>query len=176
VEPSPWILRFGGAVPVGGPVLDVACGVGRHTRWFVARGHPVTAVDQDLSGVSDLAGDAHVELVEHDLEDGSPWPFAGRAFAAVVVTNYLYRPMLVDLVRSVADDGWLLYETFAVGNERYGHPTNPDFLLRPGELLDVVRGVLRVVAYEDREVEQPRPAAIQRLAAIRHHGPGDHLR
>jgi SAM-dependent methyltransferase len=167
MEPSVWITRFGGDVPARGPVLDVACGGGRHTRWFVARGHPVVAVDRDVSGVADLGGDAAVELVEHDLEDGSPWPFAGRVFSAVVVTNYLHRPILADLVAGVADGGWLLYETFAAGNEQYGHPTNPDFLLRPGELLDAVRGELRVVAYEDVVVETPRPAAVQRIAAVR---------
>ena len=91
-------------------------------------------------------------------------------FAAVVVTNYLYRPILADLVDAVADGGWLLYETFAAGNEQFGHPTNPDFLLQPGELLDAVRGTLRVVAYEDVVVERPRPAAIQHVAATRDHG------
>jgi SAM-dependent methyltransferase len=148
-------------------VLDVACGGGRHTRWFADRGHPVTAVDRDLSGVVDLGGDPRVQLVERDLEDGSPWPFDGREFAAVVVTNYLHRPILADLIASVAPGGWLLYETFAAGNEQYGHPTNPDFLLRPGELLDTVRGMLRVVAYEDVVVDTPRPAAIQHVAAVR---------
>ena len=175
MEPSAWITRFGGDVPAGGLVLDVACGGGRHTRWFVARGHRVVAIDRDVSGIADLAGETDVEIVEHDLEDGSPWPFAGREFAAVVVTNYLYRPILADLVASVADGGWLLYETFAVGNERYGHPTNPDFLLRPGELLDAVGGALRVVAYEDVVVETPRPAAIQHVAATRDDGKGDHF-
>jgi SAM-dependent methyltransferase len=174
VEPSPWISRFGPAVPAGGSVLDVACGGGRHTRWFADRGHPVTAVDRDLSGVAGLAGDPRVELVERDLEDGSPWPFAGVTFAAVVVTNYLYRPILTDLIAAVADGGCLLYETFAVGNERYGRPTNPDFLLRPGELLETVHGAFRVVAYEDVIVDQPRPAAVQRIAATRDHGHGEH--
>jgi len=170
VQPSAWVTRFGRGARADGPVLDVACGGGRHTRWFAAHGHPVVAVDRELAGVGDLAGDAGIELVEHDLEDGSPWPFAGREFAVVVVTNYLYRPILTDLVRSVAHGGWLLYETFAVGNERFGHPRNPDFLLRPGELLDAVQGALRVVAYEDVVVEHPRPAAVQRIAATRHHG------
>jgi SAM-dependent methyltransferase len=170
VEPSAWVTRFGVAVPEGGRVLDVACGGGRHTRWFAARGHAVTAVDRDLAGVADLAHDDQVELVQQDLEDGSSWPFAGREFEAVVVTNYLYRPRLADIVAGVAAGGWLLYETFAAGNERYGRPTNPDFLLRPGELLDVVRGALRVVAYEDLVVERPRPAAVQRVAATRDDG------
>jgi SAM-dependent methyltransferase len=154
-------------------VLDVACGGGRHTRWFADRGHAVTAVDRDLGGVADLTADPRIEFVEHDLEDGSPWPLPRERFAAVVVTNYLNRPILPLLVDAVADGGWLLYETFAAGNERYGRPTNPDFLLQPGELLDAVRGALRVVAYEDVVVQQPPPAAVQRLAATRDHGCGD---
>ena len=173
MEPSPWITRFGPEVTPDGAVLDVACGGGRHSRWFADRGHTVTAVDRDLAGVADLADDPRVRLVERDLEDGSRWPFAGEEFAAVVVTNYLYRPILPMLVAAVADGGWLLYETLAAGNERYGRPSNPDFLLQRGELLDAVRGALRVVAYEDVIVEQPRPAAVQRLAATRDHGGGD---
>jgi SAM-dependent methyltransferase len=174
VEPSPWVVRFGPGVPADGPVLDVACGGGRHTRWFLERGHHVTAVDRDLAGVADLVGAERAELVEHDLEDGSPWPFADRTFGAVVVTNYLWRPILADVVRSVGSGGWLLYESFAVGNERYGRPTNPDFLLRPGELLEAVHGAFRVVGYEDVIVDQPRPAAVQRIAATRDHGRGEH--
>ena len=134
----------------------------------------MTAIDRDLSEVADLAADPNVHLVERDLEDRSAWPFAGPRFAAVVVTNYLYRPILADLVACVGDGGWLLYETFAVGNEQYGRPTNTEFLLRPGELLDVARGALRVVGYEDVVVDRPRPAAVQRLAATRDHGPGEH--
>jgi SAM-dependent methyltransferase len=169
-DPSAWITRFGASAPSGGAVLDVACGSGRHTRWFVARGHPTVAVDRDLRGVEDLRGDERVELIEHDLEAGGPFPGAGRTFAVVVVTNYLWRPILDDIVRATAPGGSLLYETFAAGNERYGHPANPDFLLRPGELLEVARRHgLRVVAYEDLVVDEPRRAAIQRLAAVRLH-------
>jgi SAM-dependent methyltransferase len=165
---SPWIERFGGAIAPPGPVLDVACGSGRHARWFAALGYDVVAVDRDVSGVDDLVGDPHVELVQADLEDGSPRPFVGRSFAGVVVTNYLWRPILDEIVGAVDVGGWLLYETFAVGNERFGHPTNPAFLLRPGELLDLASTHgLRVVAYEDVDVDEPRPAAVQRIAATR---------
>jgi SAM-dependent methyltransferase len=168
VNPSAWITRFAASIPVDGAVLDVACGGGRHTRWFLEQGHDVVAVDRDLSGVADLAVDPRVELVTADLETGAPFPLAGRTFAAVVVTNYLWRPILADLARAVAPDGWLLYETFAVGNERFGHPTNPDYLLRPGELLELARAHdLRVVAYEDLVVDEPRPAAMQHVAAVR---------
>jgi SAM-dependent methyltransferase len=165
--PSEWIVSHAGLVPDGAAVLDVACGSGRHTRFFLARGHPVVAVDQDLGGVADLAGRPGCELVEADLEAGAPPPFAGRTFGAVVVTNYLHRPLLPALVAAVAPGGALLYETFARGNERFGRPTNPDFLLEPAELLDAVHGELRVVAYEDVVVDSPRPAAVQRIAAVR---------
>ena len=115
----------------------------------------------------DLARDARVELVEADLETGAPFPFGERRFAAVVVTNYLWRPILRDLVAAVDGGGWLLYETFAVGNERFGRPSNPDFLLRPRELLECVRDELEVVAYENVVVDEPKPAAVQRIAARR---------
>jgi SAM-dependent methyltransferase len=160
------VVRFAGLVSGEGEVLDVACGAGRHTRLFLERGHLVVAVDRDLSGVADLAGHPRLETVEADLEGEGPFPPAGRRFAAVVVTNYLHRPLLPALVDAVDVDGVLLYETFAAGNERFGRPRNPDFLLRPGELLDAARGHLRVVAYEDLVVDDPSPAAIQRICAL----------
>lgn len=165
--PSPWIVRFAEFVPAGGRVLDVACGGGRHSRFFLELGHPVTAVDIDLGEMEALAGRPGLKLVVADLEAGLPWHFAGERFAAVVVTNYLYRPLLSHMIEAVAPGGMLLYETFAVGNERFGRPRNPDHLLQPGELLAVAAAELRVLAYEDLIVEEPRPAAIQRIAARR---------
>ncbi|MBI3513133.1 MAG: class I SAM-dependent methyltransferase [Proteobacteria bacterium] len=163
---SSWVGRFAAALPAG-PVLDVACGGGRHLRHFHGLGHPVTGVDRELSGVADLAGTAGVELIQADLEAGGPWPLGARQFAGVVVTNYLWRPLLAALAGAVAPGGWLLYETFARGHERHGRPQNPDFLLLPGELLEAVRGQLMVVAYENGLIERPRPAVVQRIAAIR---------
>jgi SAM-dependent methyltransferase len=163
--PSPAIARWAAHVPAGGAVLDVAAGGGRHTRLFLQRGHAVTAVDRDLAGLRDEA-DARLELVQADLE-GAPWPFAGRTFAGVVVCNYLWRPLLPALVAAVAPGGALLYETFAVGHERFGRPRNPDFLLRPGELLDAVRGALGVLEYEHGVVGEPPTAVRQRLLAVR---------
>lgn len=169
LAPSAWVCRFANGVPRGGPVLDLACGSGRHVRLFLGRGHPVTAVDRDLSGLSDLGGNAALEKLEIDLEDGRPFHLAGRRFAAVIVTNYLHRPLLTALVEAVAPGGLLLYETFASGNKRFGRPSNPDFLLKPGELLGLARGRLRVLAYEDLEVTTPKPACVQRIAAIQNH-------
>jgi SAM-dependent methyltransferase len=167
MNPSPWITRFGPGVAEGATVLDVACGSGRHTRWFADHGYRVIALDRDLSGVADLHNDPRVDLVECDLEVGAPVPVDTGRCAAVVVTNYLWRPILDELVARVASGGWLLYETFAVGNEQFGRPTNPEYLLRPGELLDLAhRHAFRVVAYEDVAVAEPRPAAVQRVAAL----------
>lgn len=167
--PSPWIVRFAPRIPAGGTVADIACGRGRHARWLLDRGHPVVAVDIDARGVADLRGRPGLEIVETDLEDAKPFPLAGRRFAGVVVSAYLHRPLLPALVEAVDDGGVLLYETFARGHERFGRPTNPDFLLRPGELLDAVRGHLRVVAYEDL-VDEQRRAALQRICAVRDGG------
>lgn len=147
-------------------MLDVACGSGRHARHFLALGHAVTAVDIDLDRVRDLSHTSRIELVEADLEAG-PWPLSGRAFAAVVVTNYLWRPLFPELLAAVEMGGVLLYETFAEGNERFGRPTNPAHLLAPGELLERVRGILEVIAYEHGVVNYPRPAVVQRIAAFK---------
>jgi SAM-dependent methyltransferase len=168
--PSEWIRRFAGQIRQGGEVLDLACGPGRHVRFFLQSGLRVVAVDRDVSGLADLAGRDGLELHELDLEDGSPFPFPGRSFDAVVVTNYLYRPHLPALVEAVAPGGLLIYETFAKGNEQFGRPANPDHLLGPGELLRAVAGKLRVLAYEDLIVERPKPAALQRICARREDG------
>jgi len=165
--PSAWVRRFADMVPAGGRVLDVACGNARHTVLFRDRGHPVWAVDRDTSGLGGLADDPQVTVVTADLETGEPPPFAGERFAGVIVTNYLHRPLLPALVAAVAPGGVLIHETFAQGNERFGKPSNPAFLLAPGELLDAARPTLRVVAYEDVILDTPRPAAVQRVCAVR---------
>jgi SAM-dependent methyltransferase len=162
---SPWIQRFASLIRPAGTVLDVACGEGRHTRFMLGRGHSVTAVDRDMSAVSIIAGAPGLEFVQADLEGEAAWPFHGRRFAGVIVTNYLHRPILPDIVAAVGPGGALLYETFAIGNERFGKPSNPDFLLQPGELLEAVRGRLVVRAYEHLEIDEPRPAMVQRIAA-----------
>jgi SAM-dependent methyltransferase len=160
--PSAWVTRWTPLITPGGTVLDVACGSGRHLRGFAARGYRVTGVDRDADALAPLQGLGRV--VTADIENG-PWPFAGETFDAVVVTNYLWRPLMSTLVASVADGGLLIYETFALGNEAFGKPSNPAFLLRPGELLDHARG-LHVIAYEDGLLADP-PRRVQRLAARR---------
>jgi SAM-dependent methyltransferase len=164
--PSPWVARFLGLVPAGGRILDVAAGGGRHTRLARARGYAVTAVDIEAGGLADLRGDLEVEILAADLE-GGPWPLGERRFAGAIVTNYLHRPLLPRLVAAVAEGGVLIYETFAEGNDAFGKPSNPHFLLKPGELLEAVRGHLTVAAYEHGKIETPRPAVIQRIAAVR---------
>lgn len=165
--PSPWVARF--APLIDGEVLDIACGAGRHTRYFLARGHRVTALDRDVSRLSDIAGDVLLTVRQINLEAGpnDAASLPGGPYGGVVVTNYLWRPLLPTIVAAVAEGGVLIYETFAAGNAAYGKPSNPDFLLRPGELLAAVRGELEVVAYEHGTIERPRPAVVQRLCAVR---------
>jgi len=153
------VVRWGKLV-TRGPVLDVASGAGRHARFFAARGLAVVAVDsvpQSIPGVT---------FVPADLENGERWPFAGQRFAAVVVTNYLHRPLFAQLEQAVDEGGALIYETFMAGNERYGRPSNPAYLLQPGELLRAFK-TLTVVAFEQGTVERPKQAAMQRLCAVR---------
>jgi SAM-dependent methyltransferase len=164
------VLRFAHLVPSGARVLDVACGNGRHAKFFAARGCDVDAVDRDPACAEALGSAPRVCFVCADIEDG-PWPYAGQTFDAVVVTNYVHRPLFPALCAAVAEGGVLLYETFAVGNARYGKPSNPAFLLQPRELLDAFGGHFHVLAYEDGYVESPRPARVQRLCALRGRDP-----
>ncbi len=164
--PSPWVQRWSHLVPAGGAVLDVAGGYGRHTRWFCERNHPVALVDVAQAAIDFVANLnlAQCETLVADIESG-PWPFAQRQFAGVVVTNYLWRPLLPAIAACVAPGGVLIYETFAAGNETVGKPSRADFLLQPGELLTVCAG-LRVVAYEEGFLDCP-PRFVQRMAAVR---------
>ena len=166
-RPSPWVLRFAHLVRDGGTVLDVAAGYGRHARALAAAGYAVEAVERDGGALAALRAIADVIVRAADLE-GEPWPYAKRRFDAVVVTNYLWRALLPALARALAPDGVLIYETFAAGNEKFGKPSNPDYLLREGELLDFARGwQLRVIAYEHGITSDPKRAVVQRLCAVR---------
>lgn len=161
---SPWVERCAPLIPSGGSVLDVACGTGRHVTFLARAGYRVTAIDRDISRF--VSGEA-IEAIKADLEGGNAWPLSGRMFDAVVVTNYLHRPLFPTLIDSVNPGGTLIYETFAHGNEKLGRPGNPDFLLRDGELLEAVAGKLSVVIYEAGRIDDPKPAIVQRIAAVR---------
>ena len=166
--PSAWIRRWAHLVKPNGTVLDVACGHGRHTYYFHQLGHPVTVLDRSQADIESIAIDARVcEKVVADIENDA-WPLAGRDFDAVVVTNYLWRPLFPNLLASMAARGVLMYETFAAGNETVGRPSRPDFLLQPGELLEICKD-LRIVAFEDGFIagsDYP-PRFVQRIAAVR---------
>jgi len=161
------VRRFGGCIRDGGTVLDLACGSGRHSRYFIRRGHPVTAVDIDTDAIVGVGIDttpdrdsAALEIIEADLEQGA-WPVAGRRFDGIVVVNYLHRPHLPLLCEALTPGGVLLFDTFAVGNERYGRPANPDYLLEPGELLQTFGARLELIAYQHGLVCEPSPAVRQ---------------
>ena len=163
---SCWVRRFAPLIQAG-EVLDLACGAGRHARHLAALGHQVLALDRDPAALQQACGPG-IHTVCFDLEaEGASWPFGPLRFAGIVVTNYLHRPLFDDIVASLAPDGVLIYETFAQGNAQFGKPSNPAFLLEPGELLDwAARSGLSVVAFEDGRVEQPQAAMVQRLCAV----------
>jgi SAM-dependent methyltransferase len=158
---SPWVQRWSHLVPSGASVLDVACGSGRHVRWFAQRGCRVTGVDRDSDALALLSEVASTVIA--DIENG-PWPLPGQRFDAVVVTNYLWRALLPTLTASLNPDGVLIYETFSQGNASVGKPSNPDFLLRTGELLAAAAG-LRVIAFEEGFLDAPA-RFVQRLVAV----------
>lgn len=165
-NPLPWVRRYVRLIPAGSRVLDLACGSGRHARCLLEQGYRVVAADIDLTGVNDLAHDDRVELVQADLERAQ-WPFEKKQFGGIIVTNYLHRPLFSNLIDSLDDEGVLIYDTFARGNERFGRPSNPDYLLREGELLDAFGIALNVMAYACGEVGEPAPAVRQSLCAVR---------
>ena len=165
--PSGWVRRYAGLVPAHGRVLDLAAGSGRHAKYFNDLGLAVTAIDRDVAALAPLAG-PRFEVIEADLEDGTDWPLEDREFAGIVVTNYLHRPLFPHIAAALAPHGILIYETFGQGNARFGKPSNPDFLLEPGELLQVaLRYGFAVLAYECGEVSEPKPAMIQRIVMQR---------
>lgn len=165
LTPSRWVVRFSHLIRAGGHVLDLAAGGGRHTHWFLASERSVLALDRDLSGLAWLQH-PRLQKVEADLEGSEGWPLGEQTFDAVVVTNYLWRSIFDDLIAAVRHDGVLIYETFAEGNERYGRPRRPEFLLQPGELLAKVAPRLEVVAYEHGFSDQPSERVVQRICAI----------
>ena len=165
--PSDWLLRWAHLLPAGGRVLDLACGRGRHLRWAAAQGFAVTGIDRDAAALAaslDLSNAGSAELISADIEN-NPWPLPGRQFEALLVFNYLWRPLWPDLIAALAPGAVLVYETFAAGNASVGKPSRPDFLLQPGELLQRCAG-LTVVAYEDGFLDAPA-RFVQRVVALR---------
>ena len=171
LKPSPWVTRFIPLIPHGGEILDLACGSGRHTRYLLDSGHKVTALDKDVSKVIMLTSNSNFSLFQWDLETIDPWPFPDKSFSGIVVTNYLYRPLFQNLINALDDNGILIYETFSIGNEHYGHPKNPDFLLNNEELFELCKNELTVVAFEQGIVlRQTAPKVIQRVCAQKNSG------
>lgn len=163
--PSRWIARFAPLIPPGARVLDLACGHGRHSRFLAERLCDVVAIDSDVEALAALAGTPRVTTIAADLESG-PWPLPGERFDAIVVANYLHRPLLPTLLDALTADGVLLYETFAAGNAAYGRPSNSDHLLTDAELLSLLQQRMTIVAFEQGRVDGARPAVLQRVAAV----------
>ncbi len=163
---SPWVRRFATQIPKGGLVLDLACGAGRHAIFLANLGYSVLAVDQDVSLIEQNTNSLITSKATNlELDE---WPLDGLEFSGIVVTNYLYRPHWDQLPKMLAKGGVLIYETFAQGNAQFGKPSNPNFLLNPGELLNLAaRHALKVLAYEDLYVDEPKPAMVQRLCALK---------
>jgi len=167
LTPSSWVARFAGIIPAGGRVLDLACGAGRHSRFLLGKGFRVLAVDRDISRIEDISNAPSLDLLEIDLEDGSVPGFLQQGFDGIVVTDYLHRPLLAPLRDALNSNGVLIYETFSEGNEAYGRPSRPDFLLAPGELLGLIDDHFQVVAFEQGLDQSPRKAVRQRICAVK---------
>lgn len=164
-SPSDWVRRFAGGIKPGGLVVDVACGGGRHFAIALENGRRVLGIDRDIAVAKEAwASEPRVQLVAADLEAGQPFPIAPGTANGVIVTNYLWRPLLPEIASAVAPDGLLIYETFMVGQEQFGRPKNPEFLLRPGELLDAFAPRLKVIAFEHVRLPEP-DRLVQRIAA-----------
>jgi SAM-dependent methyltransferase len=167
IPPSPWVARHCGLIAGGGRVLDLACGSGRHARLLAGLGFAVAAVDRNIEAILKLQSVPGISAMQADLE-GEDWPLAGQQFAGIVVTNYLWRPRLPDVLALLAPGGVLIYETFMLGNEAYGKPSSPAFLLRPGELRAVAQAAgLREIAFEEGYTANPKPAMRQAICAVR---------
>jgi SAM-dependent methyltransferase len=162
LDPSDWVCRHADHIKTGGEVLDVACGSGRNARWLAAQGWSVEAVDRDRTALDTLKDVANVHTTLVDLEN-APWPYDDRLFDGIVVCRYLHRPLLKQLIKNLKPDGVLIYETFMLGHEQYGRPTNPDFLLKPDELLTVYGTELKLLAFEQGQFDTPKPSVIQRI-------------
>lgn len=163
--PSPWIVQHAACIPKAGRVLDLACGSGRHAIWLAAQGYQVEAVDRDVQAVAPMQGMRNINVTISDIETGA-WPESQEKYDGIVVSRYLFRPLLAKLATMLKPDGVLIYETFMAGNEHYGRPRNPDFLLKPDELKTVYAPLLEVHAFWQGEVAGEVPAVMQRICAV----------
>jgi SAM-dependent methyltransferase len=178
LQVSKWVTRYLAHIPKNiGPVLDLACGSGRHTRLLLDAGYDVWSVDKDSAllaplrvlGATCFEIDLEHEMLDGTLLEGANWPFEKRCFSGVIVTNYLHRPLMPFILDSLNDQGVLIYETFAEGNAQYGRPSNPNFLLRENELLDRFVFEQRLgwgqtcIAYQHAYVNQPKEAVVQSI-------------
>jgi SAM-dependent methyltransferase len=163
---SSWVVKYLSLIPKGGRVLDLACGNGRHAIWLAQQGYQVDAIDREIQAVSSMVGIDNINVGILDLEAGE-WPNSDQRYDGIIVSRYLYRPLLHTLAAILNPGGVLIYETFMVGNERHGKPSNPDFLLLPNELLEIYSPLLNIISFEQEGEEQhPRPAVMQRICAI----------
>ena len=167
--PSEWVKNHIKIIPNSGTVLDLACGTGRHTRLLLETGRRVFALDCNISQLEDLRENDSVTIIKHDLETANSWPFSPQTFDGIVVTNYLYRPLYPRIIDALAVNGVLIYQTFAVGNEKYGRPRNPDFLLKEDELLETFGTQLEVVNYSHGYIQKPSPAEMQSICCIKNY-------
>lgn len=165
-KPSPWIVKYAPLIPKSGRVLDLACGRGRHAIWLAMQGYQIDAIDHDEKAVSGMAGMDNINVFINDIE-ASAWPQSDLRYDGLIVSRYLYRPLLRTLAMLLNPGGVLIYETFMVGNERHGKPSNPHFLLQPNELLEIYSPLLNIISFEQREEQYPRPAVMQRICAAR---------
>tara|TARA_B100000686_G_C16751726_1_gene952950 strand:+ start:1455 stop:2126 length:672 start_codon:yes stop_codon:yes gene_type:complete len=164
IGPSSWLRRHSTLIPNSGLILDIAAGSGRHTQYLLDKDHAVVSIDKDVSHLAHIKN-SRLSIAKVDLEVPGSWPFKSAAFAGIIVTNYLHRPLFPHIIKALATGGLLVYETFAQGNQKFGKPTNPNYLLAPGELIRLTQEHLHIVAYEDVTVSQPKSARIQRICA-----------
>ena len=167
LKPSNWVEKYLEIIPKGGTVLDLACGSGRHTRLLLNTGRSVTALDRDVSKLEDLSNNNHLKIFKFDLEGNVPWPFNAESFDGIIVVNYLYRPLFPMIIDALAVNGVLIYQTFAIGNEKYGRPNNPDYLLKNNELLNEFGEQLQVVKFDHGYIRRPSPAIMQSICCIK---------
>ena len=167
---SRWVAENQKFIKRNGLILDLACGSGRNGKFLLEKGFNVVFLDRDISLLGWVPKASRSQVVKHDLENGTRWCFLPCSFDAVVVTNYLYRPIFADLLSIIEEGGVLIYETFSKGNEIYGRPKNPNYLLQPEELIDIVRPSMRIISFKEGYSDEGRKSITQKIVAIKRTG------